>query len=110
MNEYTAALEELADKACFCARDLDGKRLGEKCAHCLARLAVIANAAIALEIARLTEINAVLMEALETIAGFAPGNGDDCELIARRARAALKGAWALIKAEEAERKAKGDET
>jgi len=31
-----------------------------------------------------------LREALETIAGFAPGNGDVCEIIAKRARAALQ--------------------
>ena len=30
-----------------------------------------------------------LTEALETIASFAPGNGDVCEIIAKRARAAL---------------------
>ena len=31
---------------------------------------------------------AAMLEALETIAAFAPGNGDVCEIIARRARAA----------------------
>jgi hypothetical protein len=30
-----------------------------------------------------------LREALETIASFAPGNGDVCEIIAQRARQAL---------------------
>lgn len=31
----------------------------------------------------------LMRDALEAIAGFAPGNGDVCEVIARRARAAL---------------------
>lgn len=31
----------------------------------------------------------VMYETLETIAGFAPGNGDVCEIIAQRARAAI---------------------
>lgn len=40
-------------------------------------------------IAALTARVAKLEHALDTIAGFAPGNGDVCEIIARRARAAL---------------------
>jgi hypothetical protein len=31
----------------------------------------------------------IMLETLETIADFAPGNGDVCEIIARRARAAI---------------------
>ena len=31
----------------------------------------------------------ILEDTLQTIAGFAPGNGDVCEIIAKRARAAL---------------------
>ncbi len=39
--------------------------------------------------ARLIAAAPELLEALETIAGFAPGNGDVCEIIAKRARAAI---------------------
>jgi hypothetical protein len=31
----------------------------------------------------------LLMEALRSIAAFAPGNGDVCEIIAKRARSAI---------------------
>jgi|HubBroStandDraft_2_1064218.scaffolds.fasta_scaffold191600_4 hypothetical protein len=40
----------------------------------------------AIELAHKVE---VLRETMGTIAGFAPGNGDVCEIIARRARKAL---------------------
>ena len=40
-----------------------------------------------------------LREALETIASFAPGNGDVCEIIAQRARQALTPNAALTGAE-----------
>ena len=37
------------------------------------------------------DVNAKLINALETIAAVATGNGDVCEIIARRAREALAG-------------------
>lgn len=39
--------------------------------------------------ARLISAAPEMLEALETIADFAPGNGDVCEIIAKRARAAI---------------------
>ena len=38
---------------------------------------------------RIRDVNAMLIRELEGIAFFAPGNGDVCEIIARRAREAL---------------------
>lgn len=38
---------------------------------------------------RLKALNAELVDALHSIAAFAPGNGDVCEVIAKKARAAL---------------------
>lgn len=40
-------------------------------------------------IEHIRDINAMLIRELEGIAFFAPGNGDACEIIARRAREAL---------------------
>lgn len=48
-----------------------------------------AHRALAAEVARLRTQNAELVETLASIANFAPGNGDVCEIIAKRARAAL---------------------
>jgi hypothetical protein len=43
----------------------------------------------AAEIARLIAAAPEMLKTLETIAAFAPGNGDACEIIAKRARAAI---------------------
>lgn len=40
-------------------------------------------------IEEMRKVNAMLIRELEGIAFFAPGNGDVCEIIARRAREAL---------------------
>ena len=40
-------------------------------------------------IEHIRDVNAMLIRELEGIAFFAPGNGDVCEIIARRAREAL---------------------
>ena len=41
------------------------------------------------ELRRLSEANQVMLELLSTIAEFATGEGDVCEIIAKRARAAI---------------------
>lgn len=50
-------------------------------------------AAEAQDNARLFAAAPQMVETLEKIAGFAPGNGDVCEIIARRARDALRAAY-----------------
>jgi hypothetical protein len=62
--------------------DTDLNRIYEVCERCVDSLDDPAPTPI-------DTINDDLMEVLETIAGFAAGNGDVCEIIARRARAAL---------------------